>query len=128
MSIGLDVQIQPSFDMAYLPIYLSFLSEAWKKRERGESGGSSERRHILGGVRDRHFPPLQVPRQCSLVILVQARLGEGEESGSEKGKALGSEEDEALGSGLCYEQLREVEQGLNTAMMGLFILLLERLQ
>jgi hypothetical protein len=31
MSLDLDVQIQSSFNMAYLSIYLSFLSEAWKK-------------------------------------------------------------------------------------------------
>jgi hypothetical protein len=81
-----------------------------EKRERRESGGSSERRHILEGVRDRHFPTSQVPRHCPLVIPVQARLGEDKESGSEEGKALGS--------GLCYEQVREVEQGLNTVYDG----------
>jgi hypothetical protein len=111
MSICLDVHIQSSLNMAYLSTYLSFLSEAWKRKRR-ESGGSSERRHILGGIRDRHFPPLQVPRQCPLVIPVQARLGEGKESGSEEGKALGC--------GLCCEQAIEVEQGLNTAYDGTF--------
>jgi hypothetical protein len=33
--------------------------------------------------------------------------------GSEEDKALGSEEGKALGNGLCYEQVTEVEQGLN---------------
>jgi hypothetical protein len=42
--------------------------------------------------------------QCPLVLLVDIRLGEG--------KALVSEEDKGLGSGLCYEDVKEDEQGL----------------
>jgi hypothetical protein len=45
-----------------------------KERERRKKWGSSERHYILGGVRKKEtiFPVLMVPRQCQLILLVEA--------------------------------------------------------
>jgi hypothetical protein len=47
---------------------------------------------------------LNVSRQCPLILRVDVRLREGKVLGNEKGKGLGCE--------LCYEQRKEVKQGL----------------
>jgi hypothetical protein len=44
-----------------------------------------------------NLPALKVPRQCLFVLLVEVRLYEGK----------------SLRSGLCYERMEEVEQGLH---------------
>lgn len=46
---------------------------------------------------DKYVPALQVPRQCTFVLLVYVYLWEGKALGSEKGKALGYR--------ICYEHL-----------------------
>jgi hypothetical protein len=45
-----------------------------RERERRKKWGSSERHYILGGVRKKEtiYPGLKVPRQCPLVLLVEA--------------------------------------------------------
>jgi hypothetical protein len=45
-----------------------------RERERRKKWGTSERHYILGGIRKKEtiFPVLKVPRQCPLVLLVEA--------------------------------------------------------
>jgi hypothetical protein len=45
-----------------------------RERERRKKWGSTERHYILRGVRKKEtiFPVLKVPRQCPLVLLVEA--------------------------------------------------------
>jgi hypothetical protein len=52
-------------------------------------------------------PAPKVPGQCSFVLLVEVHL--------RRDIPWGSAEGGELGSGLCYEQRREVEQGLYCA-------------
>jgi hypothetical protein len=52
----------------------------------------------------RNFSVLMALLQFPAFLLVEVRLREG--------KALGSEAGKVLGYGICYEQRREVEQGL----------------
>jgi hypothetical protein len=49
------------------------------------------------------FAASKVPRQYPFVLLMEVRLREGKAVGSEKGKGLRSK--------LCYEEMREFEQG-----------------
>jgi hypothetical protein len=42
-------------------------------------------------VGDKECPTLKVPRQCSLVRLVEVHLRNGKALGSEEGKGLGSQ-------------------------------------
>jgi hypothetical protein len=46
--------------------------ERERERERRKKWGSSERHDILGSKKESIFPVLKVPRQCPLVLLVEA--------------------------------------------------------
>jgi hypothetical protein len=65
---------------------------------------SSERHCILRGEGLKNCSALKVLRQCPPVLLVKVLFREG--------KALTNEKDNGLGNELCYEQRKEVEQGL----------------
>jgi hypothetical protein len=58
--------------------------------------------HIKGGQKT--VLALKVPRQCSLVLLVEVHLKEG--------KALGNEGGTGIGSGCCLEHNTEFEHDL----------------
>jgi hypothetical protein len=61
------------------------------------------------------FSVLKVPRQWPIVLLVEVCLREG--------KAVRSENGKRSECGLCYEQRREVEQGLYCVRLELILVL-----